>query len=237
MGAAGLILGIWILCTGSAVWPQEASSAAHIETLIKQLGTGNIKAEDAAKLELMQHPSPDALPVLLKALPSSDATVQSNIIEILGAYKDLRKIPALLAHWSDPDEHDEVEAQLLELGKPVIPILVQSLPDACGGTTEESYATWIGRLLSFLDEDGQRALLAGLASGKPCRLVAGRSGIDIPRPGPPMGPPPTEELDTEDAGRFLLVDAAGHDNRTHSRQCGCLDSSVRGLRVASIKEP
>ena len=192
MRVARLILGIWILCTGSAVWPQEASSATHIETLIKQLGTGDVKAEDAAKLELMQHPSPDALPVLLKALPSSDATVQNNIIEILAAYKDLRKVPALLARWADPN----VEPQVLELGKPVIPTLVQSLPDACEGTTEESYASWIGRLLSFLEQDGQRALLISLASGESCRLVAGRSGLGVPRPGPPMGPPPTEESDT-----------------------------------------
>lgn len=51
-----------------------------------------------------------------------------------------------------------------------------------------------------------------LASGESCRLVAGRSGLNIPRPGPPMGLPATEESDTEDAGRFLLVDAAGHEN-------------------------
>jgi hypothetical protein len=59
------------------------------------------KAEDAAKVELMQHPSPDTLPILLKSLPSSDATVQDNIIEILGAYNDIRKIPALISHWAD----------------------------------------------------------------------------------------------------------------------------------------
>jgi len=203
-----LILCVWILCTGRVVWPQEASSSAHIEALIKQLGTGNIKAEDAAKAELMQHPSPDALPILLKALPSSDATAQDNIIEILGAYKDLRKIPALIAHRDNP----KVEPQLLELGKSVIPALLQSMPDACEGTAEETYATWVGQLLSSLDQDGHRALLAGLASGESCSLVSGRSGLNIPRPGPPMGLPATEESDTEDAGRFLLVDAAGHKN-------------------------
>lgn len=213
MRVAELMLCIWILCTGPAAWLQEPSSAAHIEALIKQLGTGDVKAEDAAKLELMQHPTPDGLPILLKALRSSDATVQSNIIEILGAYRDVRKIPALLAHWADSNESDKVEAQVLELGKPVIPMLVQSLPGACSAT-EESYAAWIGRLLSFLDQDGQRALLAGLVSGEECKVVAGRSGLDTPRPGPPMGPPPTEESDTEDAGRFLLVDAAGHENPT-----------------------
>lgn len=224
MRLAELMLCIWVLCTGTAAWPQEASSAAHIEALIKQLGTGNVKAEDAARLELMQHPSPDGLPILLKALPSSDATVQSNIIEILGVYKDLRKIPALLPHWNDPNESDKVEAQVLELGKAAIPILVKSLPYTCGGTTEESYASWIGRVLSFLDQDGQRALLIGLASGEGCRLLAGRSGLDIPRPGPPMGLPPTEESDTEDAGRFLLVDAAGHENPI-----------IRGSAVAWIR--
>lgn len=224
MRVAELMLCIWLPCTGSAVWSQEASSAAHIEALIKQLGTGDVKAEDAAKLELMQHPSPDRLPILLKALRSSDATVQGNIIEILGAYKDLRKVPPLLAHWADPNESDKVEAQVLELGKPVIPILVQSLPDRCGGTTEESYAAWIGRILNFLDQEGQRALLASLASGEECRLVAARSGLDTPRPGPPMGPPPTEESDTEDAGRFLLVDAAGHENPI-----------IRGSAVAWIR--
>ena len=224
MRLAALMLCMWILCTGTAGWPQEASSAAHIEALIKQLGTGDVKAEDAAKLELMQHPRPDGLPALLKALRSSDATMQSNIIEILGAYKDLRKVPVLLAHWDDPNGSNEVEGQVLELGKPVIPILVKSLPDTCSGTKEESYATWIGRLLNFLDQDGERALLAGLESGEECRLVAGRSGLDIPRPGPPMGLPPTEESDTEDAGRFLLVEAAGHENPT-----------IRGSAVAWIR--
>ena len=212
MRFARLMLCLWILCAATAVWSQEVSSTAHIEALIKQLGTGDVKAEDAAKLELMQHPSPDGLPILLKALPSSDATVQGNIIEILGAYKDVRKIPALLPYWSDLNESSKVEAQVLELGKPLIPLLVQSLPRSCDETAEESYAAWIGHLLSSLDQDGQRALLTGLASGERCRLVAGRSGLDIPRPGPPMGLTPTEESDTEDAGRFLLVEAAGHEN-------------------------
>jgi hypothetical protein len=45
----GLILCIWIPCTRGVVWSQEASSSAHTEALIKQLGTGNVKAEDAAK--------------------------------------------------------------------------------------------------------------------------------------------------------------------------------------------
>jgi len=204
----GLILCIWTLCTGSAVWPQEASSSAHIEALIKQLGTGNIKAEDAAKAELMQHPSPDALPILLKALPSSEATVRGNIIEILGAYKDPRKIPALIAHRDDP----KVEPQLLELGKSAIPALLQSMPNTCEETADETYAAWVGRILGLLDQDGHRALLGGLASGESCRLLAARSGLNVPRPGPPMGPPTTEESDTEDAGRFLLVDAAGQEN-------------------------
>lgn len=88
---------------------------------------------------------------------------------------------------------------------------MQPLPRTCDETTEAAYAGWIGHLLSSLDQDGQRALLAGLASGEGCRLEAGRSDLTIPRVGPPMDLPPTEESDTEDAGRFLLVDAAGHE--------------------------
>jgi hypothetical protein len=158
----------------------------------------------------MQHPNSDALPILLKELPSSDATVHDNIIEILGVYKDVRKIPVLIEYWDDP----KVESQLLELGTPVVPALVQSLPNACKESVDESYARWVGRLRSRREPDGQRTLLAGLASGESCKLVAARSGLEIPRPGPPMGPPPTEESDTEDAGRFLLIDAAEHENPT-----------------------
>ena len=77
---------------------QQDSSTARVEALIQRLGSGNIRDEDAAKLELMQHATPDSLPVLLKALPSSDATVRDNIIEILASYKDVTKIPALIAY-------------------------------------------------------------------------------------------------------------------------------------------
>jgi hypothetical protein len=55
-------------------------------------------------------------------------------------------------------------------------------------------------------------MLAGLVTEQPCAHQAARSGLVVPRPGPPMAPPPTREEEEIDAGLFLLVDAAESDD-------------------------
>jgi len=201
----------WALCTGGhSALLQENSSTAHVEALIQRLATGNIKDEEAAKLELMQHPTPESLPVLLKALPSSEVTIRDDIIDILASYKDIAKIPALIAYKANGWGERSVDSQLAELGAPAVDALIQSLPDDCSPSwgRNSAYASWVGSVLRDIEPEGTRAMLAGLVTQQPCVHEAARSGLIVPRPGGLMGP---EDGDM-DAGLFSLVDAAENDN-------------------------
>ena len=200
---------VWALCAGHLLAPQQDSSTAHAETLIQRLGTGNIRDEDAAKLELQQYPTQGALSVLLKALPSSDATVRDDIIDILSCYKDNAKIPALLAYRTNGWGERNVNSQLVELGAPAVDALIKSLPESCERRGRNSeYANWVGTVLREIEPEGTRAMLAGLVTQQPCVHEAARSGLVVPRPGPGIAPPVTTEDEEMDAGLFLLVDAA-----------------------------
>ena len=204
---------VWILCTGSVFALPQGSSSANVAALIQRLGTGNIRDEDAAKNELRQHPTSDALPLLLKALPSSDATVRDAIIEILESYKDPSKIPALIAYRANNWGEKSVDSQLVELGAPAADALVKSLPATCDpGSRNSSYADWVGTVLSEIEPEGTRAMLAGLMTDESCMHQAARSGLAVPRLGPPMAPPPTVEDEEKDSGLFLLVDATENDH-------------------------
>jgi hypothetical protein len=217
---------VWILGTGCLfVFPQD-SSTAHVESLIQRLGTGNIKDEDVAKNELSRHPRPDALPLLLKALPSSDATVRDEIIEILDSYKDPAKIPALIAYRANRWGEKSIDSQLVELGAPSADALVKSLPENCDpGSRSSGYADWVGTVLREIEPEGTRAMLSGLMTRQPCLHQAARSGLVVPRPGPPMAPPPTVEDEEMDSGLFLLVDA------TESEDAGIHDTAIRWIRT------
>lgn len=204
---------VWALCAGHLLAPQQDSSTAHAETLIQRLGTGNIRDEDAAKLELQQYPTQGALSVLLKALPSSDATVRDDIIDILSCYKDNAKIPALLAYRTNGWGERNVNSQLVELGAPAVDALIKSLPESCERRGRNSeYANWVGTVLREIEPEGTRAMLAGLVTQQPCVHEAARSGLVVPRPGPGIAPPVTTEDEEMDAGLFLLVDAAENDD-------------------------
>jgi hypothetical protein len=203
---------VCFLCTGLFALQQD-SSPAHVQALVQRLGSGNIKDEDAAKVELREHPTPDALPILLKALPSSDATVRNDIIDILASYKDNAKIPALIAYRENDWGDKTVDSQLVELGAPAVDALVKSLPETCDPDGRNSlYAEWVGTVLREIELEGTRAMLAGLITHQSCVHAAARSGLVVPRPGPAMAPPPTTEEQEMDAGLFLLVDAAENDD-------------------------
>jgi hypothetical protein len=205
---------IFALSTGCLFAAQNNSSPSHVEGLVQRLGTGNIRDEDAAKAELRLHPTPEALAVLLKSLPSSDATVRDGIIEILDSYKDVAKIPALIAYKANAWGEKSVDSQLVELGAPAVDALVKSLPETCDqGDSNTSYADWVGTVLRAIEPEGTRAMLAGLMTRQPCAHKAARSGLVVPRPGSSMAPPPTTEDRETDAGLFLLVDAAENNNQ------------------------
>ena len=202
---------VCFLCTGLFALQQD-SSPAHVQALIQRLGTGNIQDEDGAKAELQQHP-PGALPVLLKALPSSDATVRNDIIDILASYKDNAKIPALIAYKANGWGEKNLDSQFVELGAPAVDALVNSLPETCEPDGQNTvYADWVGTVLREIEPEGTRALLAGLMTRQPCVHEAARSGFVVPRPGPPMAPPPTAADEEMEAGLFLLVDTAENDD-------------------------
>ncbi|HVN18383.1 MAG TPA: hypothetical protein VMU05_06405 [Dongiaceae bacterium] len=212
--AGRVIFLLGILSAGSLFAAPQDPSTAHIEALIQRLGTGNINDEDAAKSELQQHPAPEALPLLLKAPPSSEATVRNDIIDILASSKDKAKIPALIAYRANDWGEKNVDPQLVELGAPAVDALVKSLPGSCDpGSRTRSYADWVGTVLREIEPDGTRAMLSGLATDRPCMHEAARSGLVVPRPGPPMAPEATAEEQETDAGLFLLVDAADSDDR------------------------
>ena len=204
---------VWALCANCLFVPQQDSSTAHVEALVQRLGTGNIRDEDAAKVELRQQP-PEALPILLKALPSSDATVRDDIIDILASYKDDTKIPVLIEYKANHWGEESVDSQLVELGTPAVDALVKSLPETCDqGGRNSGYADWVGTVLREIEPEGTRAMLAGLMTQKPCMHEAARSGLVVPRPSPPMAPPATTEDQETDAGLFLLVDASENHNQ------------------------
>jgi hypothetical protein len=201
------------LCTRCLFALQHDSSTAHVEELIRRLGTGNIRDEDAAKTELRQHPSAEALPIILKALPASDAIVRDDIVDILDSYKDNSKIPALLAYKANGWGEKNVDSQLVELRAPAVDALVKSLPETCNpGSRNSGYADWVGTVLREIEPEGTRAMLAGLMTQQSCVHEAARSGLVVPRPGPTMAPPATTEEQEMRAGLFLLVDAAEIDD-------------------------
>ena len=185
---------IGVLCTGCLFALQQDSSTAHIEELIRRLGTGNIKDEDAAKTELRQHPTTDALPIILRALPTSNATVRDDIIDILESYKDNAKIPALVSYRANGWGEKSVDSQLVELGAPAVDALVKSLPETCDpGSRNSGYADWVGTVLREIEPEGTPAMLAGLMTQQSCAHEAARSGLVVARPGPTMAPPATTE--------------------------------------------
>lgn len=213
MGKAGFLLLAWaLLCICAAGLERESPTVARTKTLIKQLGTGNIREEDAAKRELVEHPSAEALPVLLKALPSSAATVQNDILDILDAYADPRKIPVLIAfRWRSEFASDSrIDSQLSALGAAAVDPLLRLIPEQCGANDQR--AEWVGSVLGRIEPEGVRALLSALASGEPCKQQAARLGLVTPRPISAMAPTPTEDDDAEDAGKSLLVEAAEDEN-------------------------
>jgi hypothetical protein len=202
-------------CVVWIVWAhgeQQMPAKERTEALINQLGTGDIRQEDAAKLELMTHPRPQAVPILLQALPRSEITVQYKILDILQAYKDRQKITPLLEFIAPPnfrpDFAEKIGPQLVELGPLAGDALISSLPNQCKDDQGQQYATWVGTTLERMGMDGTGALLDALSRGGQCRLCAARQGLIVPRPGPPMAPPATSEDVVQEAGRNLLVDAA-----------------------------
>jgi hypothetical protein len=132
----------------------------------------------------MKSPSPDSLPIILKALESSKGELRSVLVDILGVYKDPRKISALIkaARPYDGDPTDvTIGDQLTELGTPAGQALIDSLPAKCDESDDElsSYTSWVGFVIGHINPWSLSVLFAGLRSGNPCKQRAAQEGLQM----------------------------------------------------------
>src|SRR5258708_33584248 len=75
---------------------QTAQTVARTQALVKQLGSSDPSVRGASKLELMRTADPDVLAALVEQASGAKGELRTNLIEILGIYKDPRQIPALI---------------------------------------------------------------------------------------------------------------------------------------------
>src|SRR5258708_18595374 len=122
----------------------------------------------------MRTADPDVLAALVEQASGAKGELRTNLIEILGIYKDPRKIPALI-QMSRPFESEYVygpiHEQLVELGAPAAEALMESVPDQCDANDWEpsGYKSWVGRALDQIGTPALPAIFAGLRSGEPCK--------------------------------------------------------------------
>lgn len=208
-----IILFACAVLSTSTLLSQQAPKTPQTSKLIEQLQSSDPTARGAAKLELMRSANPDALPALLKLASTSKGDLRTNLLEILGAYKDPRKIPTLI-QMSRPFESEYVYSplhrQLVELGTLAAQPLMDSIPDECGGNDWEpaGYSSWVASLLDEIGTPAMPAIFSGLRSGKPCKQSSGAEALLRAYLRPNIGPPlePAEEIERDEAA--LLTDAA-----------------------------
>jgi HEAT repeat protein len=163
----------------SLLFSQPASPApVHVRQLVEQLRSSDPGVRGAAKLELMSTHPPEALPLLAQALDSASGAFQQEVLEILSAFKDLRKIPILLKlGWQyyniDGPPKQMLDQQLVELGAPAAKALMHSVPDNC----ESIYADWVAGLLGSMRPSALPVLLAGIRSASSCKQQAAGEGL------------------------------------------------------------
>jgi HEAT repeat protein len=203
-----------MFAAGTTLAQQSSEAVSRTETLAQQLQSPDPNVRGAAKLELMQAPNPDALPVLLKLAPGAKGDLRTNLIEILSVYRDPRKIPALI-QMLRPFEREYWDAalvQLTELGAPAAQALMDSVPDECNWAGDDmeplAYKSAVGAILNQMGAAGLPALFSGLRSGKPCKQSSASDGLldNYRRSGHDPPPEPAEEIEQEEV--VLLTNAA-----------------------------
>ena len=212
-----LLLSFLLLLPGGTFGQQTPGPVARAEALMQKLRSADPSVRGAAKLELMSSPSPDALPVLLKNASVAQGDQRTNLIEILGVYKDPRKISTLI-QMSRPFQSEYVYGpihnQLVELGGPAAQALMDSVPDECDGAEWEpaGYRSGGGRMLEEMGEPSFRARLSGLRSGKRCKQEAASESLLGVYMRPGRGPQlePEEEIEREEV--WALTQAAEHSD-------------------------
>ena len=164
--------------SGESFAQQPSKAASRAEELVKQLQSQDSTVRGAAKLELKSTPSPEALPILLKALPTLSGEALDGLIEALEAYKDTGKIPALIIVAAEKGDHWGIAYQMEELGTPAAEALLASLHDTC----DKDYAKWVGETIGDIGGgeagySGFPTLVKGLQSDNDCQLYAVAEGL------------------------------------------------------------
>jgi len=181
-----------LLASCTALSAQTVNTAFRTRALVEQLSSSDCGLRDTAKSELLKSPNPDSLPVILKALASSRGELRSVLVDILGVYRDPRKISALI-EAARPHEGDSTDVklgdQLTELGTPAAQALMDSLPAKCDESDDElaGYTSWVAAVIGHINPWSLPTLFAGLRSGNACKQRAGQEGLQVCCAGPEYG--------------------------------------------------
>ena len=140
---------------------------------MEQLGSSDPSARGAAKLELIRSADPATLPLLLKEMPLIAGPTQTAMVEVLAAYKDVRKIPVLLAVAPKAN----VESQLVDLGAPAAQAMMQSLKANCDPYDTGLYTEWVGNTMAEMPKIALPLFVAALRDGNSCQQSAAEDGL------------------------------------------------------------
>ena len=149
--------------------------AAAQDGRVRNLFSADSTIRGAAKNELLNHPDPALLPVLLEALPSSTGSNRDDLLEVLAKYEDPRKIPVYIALAKDSKFKtwpQEIGQQLAKLGAPA----AQALFDGCVGEGED-YATWAGVTIGWMHDPDTHFLIEAVESTDECKHKIGDIGL------------------------------------------------------------
>ncbi len=160
---------------------------------MQQLRSTDPSARGVAKLELKASTHPEALAVLTRAMNSADPELAWNLVEILEAYKDPQKIPALLLALRKYRQDRSLEYQLVEMGAPAAQALMDSIhcenPQVDNDTGV--YMSIAAGILAEIDAPAMPTIFAGLRSDDPCKLHTASEALSVGY-NSLMGPRPEE---------------------------------------------
>ena len=122
MPLLALTLGVFLAVSGQL----SSDRTERAEAMLRRVVSADPTVRGAAKLELKASPDPDLLPLLIREIDRVDLAVLDNIIEILDAYSDERKLPGLV-NALKRRHSPQLEGQLTALGKPAAEALLQSI--------------------------------------------------------------------------------------------------------------
>lgn len=168
-------MALWLVAVGVGVVSPQCA-AQSVDARVQQLLSSDPAARGAAKEQLMEHPEPSAVPVLLKALPGAKGTIRDDLFEILGKYDDPRKIPVYLSlvkpfHWDN--EKQAIREQLARLDGAAADAVLAG----CKGEGEE-YGIWASGMFMVMHDKGVLYLLKAAQDEEQCVHRIAEDGLN-----------------------------------------------------------